>query len=128
MTIYRGDISDSKEAQAKFLKTAKTLQLDGSIEDISLNNSGRFIVTHKAEKLRVRQPLRSLTVATAEPSGLAPFRPLIAGEVNVKEVRILDAADAGYEVVQELSLNPRAFDLAVRRLTSRLFAAVKAGE
>ena len=82
----------------------------------------------KAEKLRVRQPLRSLTVATAEPSGLAPFRPLIAGEVNVKEVRILDAADAGYDVVQELSLNPRAFDPAVRRLTSRLFAAVKAGE
>ena len=78
--------------------------------------------------MRVRQPLRSLTVATAEPSGLAPFRPLIAGEVNVKEVRILDAADAGYDVVQELSLNPRAFDPAVRRLTSRLFAAVKAGE
>ena len=44
MTIYRGDISDSKEGQAKFLKTAKALQLDGSIEDISLNNSGRFIV------------------------------------------------------------------------------------
>lgn len=44
LTIYRGDISDSKEAQAKFLKTDKTLQLDGSIEDISLNNSGRFIV------------------------------------------------------------------------------------
>ena len=38
----------------------------------------------KAEKLRVRQPLRSLTVATADPAGLAPFRELVAEEVNVK--------------------------------------------
>jgi len=82
----------------------------------------------KAEKLRVRQPLRSLTVATTDPAGLMPFRALIAEEVNVKEVRVLDAADAGYEVTERLSLNPRAFDPEVRRLTSRLFAAVKAGE
>ena len=82
----------------------------------------------KAERLRVRQPLRSLTLATADPSGLAPFRALIGEEVNVKEVRVLDAATAGYEVSEELTLNPRAFSPEVRKMTSRLFAAVKAGE
>ena len=82
----------------------------------------------KAEKLRVRQPLRTLTIATSDPAGLAPFRSLIAEEVNVKEVRILDAADAGYHVEQVLTLNPRAFAPEVRKLTSKLFAAVKAGE
>ncbi|WP_196717464.1 isoleucine--tRNA ligase [Actinomyces trachealis] len=82
----------------------------------------------KVEKLRVRQPLRSLTVATTDPAGLAPFRTLIGEEVNVKEVRVLDAADAGYEVTEQLVLNPRAFTPEVRKLTSRLFAAVKAGE
>ncbi|WP_315072911.1 isoleucine--tRNA ligase [Actinomyces massiliensis] len=82
----------------------------------------------KAEKLRVRQPLRSLTVATTDPAALAPFRDLIAEEVNVKEVRVLDAADAGYEVTEQLTLNPRAFDPDVRKATSKLFAAVKAGE
>ena len=82
----------------------------------------------KAEKLRVRQPLRLLTVATTDPAALAPFRALIAEEVNVKEVRVLDAADAGYEVTEQLALNPRAFDPEIRRVTSRLFAAVKAGE
>ncbi|WP_454931009.1 isoleucine--tRNA ligase [Actinomyces israelii] len=82
----------------------------------------------KAEKLRVRQPLRSLTVATIDPAALAPFRALIAEEVNVKEVRVLDAADAGYEVTEQLTLNPRALDPEIRRVTSRLFAAVKAGE
>ncbi|WP_194949011.1 isoleucine--tRNA ligase [Actinomyces trachealis] len=82
----------------------------------------------KVEKLRVRQPLRSLTVATTDPAGLAPFRTLIGEEVNVKEVRVLDAADAGYEVTEQLVLNPRAFTPEVRKLTSKLFAAVKAGE
>ena len=82
----------------------------------------------KAEKLRVRQPLRLLTVATTDPAALAPFRSLIAEEVNVKEVRVLDAADAGYAVTEQLALNPRAFDPEIRRVTSRLFAAVKAGE
>ena len=82
----------------------------------------------KAEKLRVRQPLRSLTVATADPAGLAPFRELVAEEVNVKEVRVLDAESAGYEARTDLALNPRAFSPEVRKLTSRLFAAVKAGQ
>ncbi|QQM66826.1 isoleucine--tRNA ligase [Actinomyces weissii] len=82
----------------------------------------------KAEKLRVRQPLRSLTVATTDPAGLAPFRTLIGEEVNVKEVRVLDAADAGYQITEQLALNPPAFTPEVRKLTSRLFAAVKAGE
>ena len=82
----------------------------------------------KAEKLRVRQPLRSLTVATADPAGLAPFRELVAEEVNVKEVRVLDAESAGYEARTDLALNPRAFSPEVRKLTSKLFAAVKAGQ
>ena len=67
-------------------------------------------------------------MATTDPAALAPFRDLIAEEVNVKEVRVLDAADAGYEVTEQLTLNPRAFDPDVRKATSKLFAAVKAGE
>ncbi|CAM3032585.1 isoleucine--tRNA ligase [Actinomyces slackii] len=82
----------------------------------------------KAEKLRVRQPLRALTIATGDPAGLAPFRQLVAEEVNVKEVRVLDAESAGYRASTDVSLNPRSFDPRVRKLTSRLFAAVKAGE
>ncbi|WP_029032466.1 isoleucine--tRNA ligase [Salinarimonas rosea] len=40
--------------------------------------------------LRVRQPLRSLTVAYADCATLAPMRDLVADEVNVKEVRLVD--------------------------------------
>ena len=39
----------------------------------------------KANGLRVRQPLASLTVAVPDAAALAPFVGLIADEVNVKE-------------------------------------------
>lgn len=128
--IYRGltgdrsvHLTDWPVLPAHVADSALVAAMDEARDAVSAALSLR-----KAEKLRVRQPLRSLTVATTDPAGLMPFRALIAEEVNVKEVRVLDAADAGYEVTERLSLNPRAFDPEVRRLTSRLFAAVKAGE
>ena len=96
--------------------------------DEARNAVSAALSLRKANQLRVRQPLRSLTVASATPTGLAPFSRLIAEEVNVKSVRIMDADEAGYCERQELGLNPRAFAPAVRRLTSKLFAAAKAGE
>ncbi len=82
----------------------------------------------KAHSLRVRQPLAAMAVVSDQAGALAPFAALIASEVNVKEVRLLTPAESGLAVHQELSLNPRAFDPAVRRQTSALFAAQKAGE
>lgn len=82
----------------------------------------------KAEKLRVRLPLQRVSVVCPNPEALQPFAPLIASEVNVKEVNFLTPADSGLEVSQELTLNPKAFDPAVRKLTSQLFAAQKAGQ
>ena len=40
----------------------------------------------KADGLRVRQPLRPLTVVVDDPAALAPFRELLADELNVKAV------------------------------------------
>ena len=62
----------------------------------------------KARQLRNRLPLATLTVVGADLSG---FEDLVADEVNVKEVRLLDAdapeAEA-YGVSQRLSVNARA--------------------
>ncbi|MGV9220656.1 isoleucine--tRNA ligase [Arcanobacterium canis] len=79
----------------------------------------------KANKLRVRQPLASMTVVT--PLDLSPFRELIAGEVNVKEVKIQGASESGLEVRTELSVLPRELDPSVRKLTSALFKAAREG-
>ncbi|EEH63553.1 isoleucine--tRNA ligase [Gleimia coleocanis DSM 15436] len=81
----------------------------------------------KAEKIRVRQPLHTLTVVSELASELAPYASLIASEVNVKEVKLQSPDESGLKVSEELLLNPREFPPAVRKLTSKLFAAQKSG-
>ncbi|WHU56996.1 isoleucine--tRNA ligase [Trueperella pyogenes] len=90
----------------------------------------RDVVSHahslrKANSLRVRQPLRSLTVVTG--LDLALFASLIASEVNVKEVKIQTAEESGLEVRKELTVLPRELDPSVRRFTSALFKAAREG-
>jgi isoleucyl-tRNA synthetase len=65
----------------------------------------------KAEKLRVRLPLPELTVVTAAPAALVPFTGIIADELNVKAVSVLDVADAhgsDFGISQRLVVNARA--------------------
>ena len=82
----------------------------------------------KTHQLRVRQPLASLQVVSEHHKELEPFADLIASEVNVKSVVFTSPQTSGLSVRTELSLNPRAFDPAVRKLTSQLFKAQKSGE
>ncbi len=79
----------------------------------------------KANKLRVRQPLRALTLVTDQ--DLAPYTELIAAEVNVKEVRLEDAESSGMSVTRELAVLPRELAPEQRKLTSALFKAAREG-
>ncbi|QJC21534.1 isoleucine--tRNA ligase [Arcanobacterium buesumense] len=80
----------------------------------------------KAHKLRVRQPLRALTVVTE--LDLAPYAELIMSEVNVKSVKIQSATESGLEVSTDLAVLPRELDPSVRKFTSALFKAAKSGQ
>ena len=82
----------------------------------------------KVNQLRVRQPLRTLRVVTADPAALGPFASLIASEVNVKEVALESAATSGLAVTRDLAVLPRELPGELRRFTSQLFAAQKAGQ
>ena len=65
----------------------------------------------KAERLRVRLPLSELTVVTPDPAGLEPFAGIIADELNVKAVRVLDLDDAqgsDFGISPRLVVNARA--------------------
>ena len=65
----------------------------------------------KAEGLRVRLPLTSLTVVASGAADLAPFADLVTSEVNVREVRLLDLADAGeqdFGIERRLRIDARA--------------------
>ncbi len=82
----------------------------------------------EAERVRVRQPLSSLVVVSQDADSLAPLAHLIASEVNVKQVNFEKPENSGFEITQELNINPREFPAAIRPLTAKLFAARAAGE
>ncbi|QWW18844.1 isoleucine--tRNA ligase [Schaalia sp. 19OD2882] len=81
----------------------------------------------KTNSLRVRQPLAAMQVVSPAAQALSVSVDLVASEVNVKSVTFLTPQESGMAVSTELSLNPRAFTPAVRKVTSALFAAQKSG-
>ncbi|WP_029252529.1 isoleucine--tRNA ligase [Paraoerskovia marina] len=93
----------------------------------------RAVVSHtlslrKANRQRVRQPLRRLTVAVAEPGALSPYVDLLAAELNLKEVDVVELTDTVSErfgITQRLAVNARA---AGPRLGRGVQAAIKAAK
>ena len=79
----------------------------------------------KARGLRVRLPLASLTVAAPDADALAPFRSIIADEVNVREAVLTD--DVGSVGEWVLSLVPAVLGPRVGADVQRLIRAVKSG-
>jgi isoleucyl-tRNA synthetase len=85
----------------------------------------------KARGLRVRQPLGSLTVVTAEPEELRAFTDVVADEVNVKAVRLLALDDPEAErlgVTQRLTVNARAAGPRLGKDVQGAIRASKAGD
>jgi isoleucyl-tRNA synthetase len=85
----------------------------------------------KAQGLRVRQPLRGLSVVTADPAVLEPFVGVITDEVNVKQVRLValhaeEAAEVG--VSQRLTVNARAAGPRLGRQVQSVIRASKTGD
>jgi len=64
----------------------------------------------KAQNLRVRLPLARLTVVADDAAALAPFRSLVADELNVRDVELTDVAggSAAFGVRQTLTVQARA--------------------
>ncbi|MBK5332936.1 MAG: isoleucine--tRNA ligase [Ilumatobacteraceae bacterium] len=80
----------------------------------------------KATGRRVRQPLASLTIAARDAESLAPYRGIIADEVNVKEVVLstdLDAVGAF-----ELTVVPGVLGPRIGKDVQQVIAAVKKGQ
>nr|WP_111509944.1 isoleucine--tRNA ligase [Mycobacterium kyogaense] len=80
----------------------------------------------KAKKLRVRLPLTKLVVAVNDPQRLAPYRELLADELNVKAVELTD--DIAAHGRFELAVNARAAGPRIGKDVQAAIKAVKAGE
>ncbi|WP_109474526.1 isoleucine--tRNA ligase [Ornithinimicrobium cavernae] len=85
----------------------------------------------KADRLRVRLPLSSLTVVTAYPEGLRALTDIVREEVNVREVTVLDLAEASasdFGVEQRLSVNARAAGPRLGRDVQTAIRGAKSGD
>jgi isoleucyl-tRNA synthetase len=75
--------------------------------------------------------LALLTVVTADPAALEPFIDIIRDEVNVREVRLVDLADAeaaGFGLTQRLVVNARAAGPRLGRDVQTVIRASKSGD
>jgi isoleucyl-tRNA synthetase len=85
----------------------------------------------KGAALRNRLPLSSLTVVVAGADRLEGFEEIVADELNVKSVRLLDADHpdaASYGVSQRLTVNARAAGPRLGKDVQTAIRASKAGE
>jgi isoleucyl-tRNA synthetase len=85
----------------------------------------------KAGSLRNRLPLATLTVVVADPAALAGFESIVADEVNVKQVRLLDVDSdeaASYGVEQKLTVNARAAGPRLGKDVQRAIKGAKSGD
>ncbi len=85
----------------------------------------------KAEKLRVRLPLPELTIVTRDPVGLEPFTAIVADELNVRKVTVVDAAtvdEADFGIVRRLVVNARAAGPRLGKDVQTVIRASKSGD
>lgn len=85
----------------------------------------------KAHQVRVRQPLRALTLAvTGDLGATAAYTDLLAGELNVKRVDLVrddDEARARFGISRRLSVNARAAGPRLGRAVQGVIRAAKDG-
>jgi isoleucyl-tRNA synthetase len=80
----------------------------------------------KARELRARLPLASVTVAGPGAPDLAPYRELIADELNVKQVNLVSEVDEVADLV--LQVNPAVLGPRLGPGTQHVIGAVRRGQ
>ncbi|MEY4320740.1 MAG: hypothetical protein RLZZ471_681, partial [Actinomycetota bacterium] len=85
----------------------------------------------KVNGLRVRLPLAALTVVTKNVSALNDFADLIADELNVKQIKLVELSmesTAEFGVIKRLSVNARAAGPRIGKTVQAVIQAAKAGD
>ena len=85
----------------------------------------------KAHQLRVRLPLSQLTVVVDDPDSLEPYRDIIAEELNVKQVELVQRSDDTTEtfgVTSKVVVNARALGPRIGKDVQSVIQATKAGD
>jgi isoleucyl-tRNA synthetase len=94
--------------------------------DLAREVCSAALSVRKAQNLRVRLPLATLTVAGAGAASLEPFAELIAEEINVKRLDLRD--DVGALATGMLQVTPAVVGPRLGPDTQKVLRAAKAGE
>lgn len=84
----------------------------------------------KTNGLRVRLPLSKLTVVTSKAAKLSQFSSIIADELNVKEVELVELAvesTSAFGVEKQLTVNSRALGPRLGKQVQEIIQAAKSG-
>ncbi|MEY3972366.1 MAG: hypothetical protein RLY84_759, partial [Actinomycetota bacterium] len=84
----------------------------------------------KAAGLRVRLPLSELTIAVSESESLSHYADLIADELNVKKISVVEASEEvakQFGLTKTLSINARALGPRVGKAVQGIIQQAKAG-
>jgi isoleucyl-tRNA synthetase len=127
-TVYRGltaersvHLTDYPEAQSDPADVTLVAAMD-AVRDVC----SAVLSVRRAANLRVRLPLRKVTVAVPEPGLLEPYRDLIADEVNVKEVQL--TADVDSIARRVLAVNAGVVGPRLGPAAQGVFAAARSGD
>ncbi|UTT61970.1 isoleucine--tRNA ligase [Microcella humidisoli] len=89
------------------------------------------LALRKAQGLRVRLPLQSLTVVTPGAAALADFSDIVRDELNVKTVTLVEFDESlvdEYGIARRLAVNARAAGPRIGQQVQQVIAAAKAGD
>ncbi|MEN9620177.1 MAG: hypothetical protein RL499_370, partial [Actinomycetota bacterium] len=89
------------------------------------------LALRKAQSLRVRLPLQSLTVVTPGAAALADFSDIVRDELNVKAVTLVEFDESlvdDYGIARRLAVNSRAAGPRIGKQVQQVIAAAKAGD
>ncbi len=127
-TVYRG-LTGERSVHLTDFPEPRSLPADPGLVaamDAVRDVCSAVLSVRRAANLRVRLPLRSVTVAVPDPALLEPYRELIADEVNVKEVHLTADVDAAARRV--LAVNAAVVGPRLGPDAQAVFAAAREGE
>ena len=104
-------------------------ELIGAMDEIRQITS-QALSLRKSRRLRVRLPLKKLTVVTARKKALKPFAEILREELNVKKVKLKRLQDDSAEehgIVQQLTVNARAAGPRIGKSVQQAIAGAKSG-
>ena len=93
--------------------------------------TGAVLALRKQAGRRVRLPLASLTVVTADAATLAPFEAILRDELNVKRVDLValdESSAAAYGVTKRLTVNARAAGPRLGKQVQQAIQAARSGD